>query len=177
MNVHQKLDDSIGVVFPYYTWPFLDVLKTWDVSTWNVFEYGAGYSTSWWRCKAKSVTSVDNQIDWAKRFRAHHETDRECYITSPNGNQYDCIVVDGEPVEWRDSCTRYALQSLKPGGTLIIDNYHQASVDLEHWPETDMLLSGIPAHVYQQPGHKDWKTAYWVIPPFRNTDVPASLDQ
>lgn len=163
MNEHRKLDETIGVVYPWYTWTFLDVLATWDVSSWDVFEYGAGYSTSWWRCKAKSITSVDGNLVWASRFRAHYETDKEKYIHFPleTGRLYDCIIIDGEPVSWRDECTAIALKALKPGGKIIIDNYKQASVDLAEWPQTDILLSKYPAQVYSQPGHRDWKTAVW----------------
>lgn len=174
MNIHQKLDETIGVVFPYYTWPFLDVLNTWDVSSWDVFEYGAGYSTSWWRCKAKSITSIDNHIEWASRFRGViHERRYNEYVGKPTttGMKYDCIIIDGEPVEWRDACTEFALQALKPNGILIIDNYRQPSVDLGHWPQTDALLKSYEKHIFYQPGHPDWKTAYWTItPPSRNTD-------
>ena len=76
MNINQKFDDTLGLIFPYYTWTFLDVLKTWDVSTWDVFEYGVGYSTLWWKRKAKSVDGVDNQLEWATKFNSLHTTDK-----------------------------------------------------------------------------------------------------
>jgi hypothetical protein len=166
MNQHQRLDATIGVVYPWYTWTCLDVLSTWDVSHWDVFEYGAGYSTSWWRCKAASVTGVDNNPSWASRFRVICHTEKDAYVHAPleTGRRYDCIVIDGEPVEWRDECTEIALQCLKPGGKLIIDNWKQSSVDLADWPQTEKLLQSIPCNVYYQPGHRDWKTAVWTIP-------------
>ena len=164
MNIHQKLDESIGVVFPYYTWTFLDVLKTWNVSNWDIFEYGLGYSTSWWRCKAKSIDGVDNQLDWADRFRGRCETEKDRYLQSPS-RMYDCIIIDGEPVEWRDLCTEHALRHLKPNGILIIDNYRQASCDCANWTRTDALLQGYPRFIFHQPNHPDWKTAYWIVNP------------
>lgn len=171
MNELRRLDESIGVVYPWYTFPCLDAIATWDVSSWDVFEYGAGYSTSWWRCKAKSVTSVDGDQSWATRFRAHYETEKTRYIETPlrTGTQYDCVIIDGEPVTWRDECTAVALRVVKPGGRIIIDNYKQASVDLSEWPQTDVLLRPFPCKIYHHPGHRDWKTAVWMI-----TETPSS---
>lgn len=164
MNIHQKLDDTNGLIFPYYTWTFLDVLKTWDVSNWDVFEYGMGYSTLWWRDKAKMVDGVDNQLDWATRFGGRCESIKEHYLQAPS-KIYDCIIIDGEPVEWRDECTIHALQHLKPNGILIIDNYRQASCDCANWTQTDALLQNYPKYIFHQPGHQDWKTAYWIVNP------------
>lgn len=164
MNIHQKRDESNGLIFPYYTWPFLDVLQTWDISNWDVFEYGVGYSTAWWRSKAKSVEGVDNQLEWANKFQSAYQTEKENYIQSPS-KMYDCIIIDGEPVSWRDDCTKYALQHLKPNGILIIDNYHQPSCDCGNWEQTDELLKKYKCFIYHQPNHPDWKTAYWIVNP------------
>lgn len=164
MNIHQKRDETNGLIFPYYTWTFLDVLKTWEISHWDVFEYGVGYSTLWWRNKCKSVEGVDNQLEWANRFQSAYQTEKEKYIQSPK-NMYDCIIIDGEPVAWRDECTQYALQHLKSNGILIIDNYHQASCDCANWEQTDMLLKDYKCFIYHQVGHPDWKTAYWIVNP------------
>jgi hypothetical protein len=37
--------DAHGMVFPWYTKLFLDILATWDIKDWDVFEWGGGYST------------------------------------------------------------------------------------------------------------------------------------
>jgi predicted O-methyltransferase YrrM len=76
--------------------------------------------------------------------------------------KFDCIIIDGEPVSWRDECTPVALNCLKDGGILIIDNYRQKTVNLENWPITDNITINMKNEVFQQPGHQDWKTAYWV---------------
>jgi predicted O-methyltransferase YrrM len=74
--------------------------------------------------------------------------------------KFDCIIIDGEPVSWRDECTPVALNCLKDGGILIIDNYRQKTVNLENWPITDNITINMKNEVFQQPGHQDWKTAY-----------------
>ena len=46
-NEWQTLDPETGLVFPWFVRPFLDVLKTWDITNWDIFEYGCGFSTLW----------------------------------------------------------------------------------------------------------------------------------
>jgi hypothetical protein len=162
------LDTGLGIQYPWYTFPFLKELSTWKVSSWRVFEYGGGGSTEWWRRKAREVVSVDNDPVWAKRYTIFLETDHDTYIHKPIevGGLFDCIVIDGLPVEWRDDCTEIAYSCLKPGGIIIIDNYHQPSSYLGEWPKTDTFLEShsIPIHTFKQQLHKDWKTIYFQKP-------------
>jgi hypothetical protein len=55
------------------------------------------------------------------------------------------------------------MKCLKKNGILIIDNYNQESTKTGKYPLSDKLLAGKEKHVFQQKGHKDWKTSYWVI--------------
>jgi len=163
MNEWQRVDTSNGLVMPWYTHPFLDELLTWDVSNWRVFEYGAGYSTLWWRNKAKSVISVDTSKCWCDNINCNFESDKESYLSKPlDYGNFDCIIIDGEPTEWRDECTMYALSKLKDGGILIIDNYDQPSVEPNVWESTNQLLKYYKCKIFKQPNHPDWKTAYWI---------------
>jgi len=160
----QYVDEQEQLFFPWYTRPFLNILQTWNVSSWSVFEYGGGNSTLWWRRKAKLVHSVDTNKDWAAKIDMPCVTDKQDFLKYPLSTEhlYDCIVIDGEPVAWRDECTAYAIKALKPNGIIIIDNYEQATVQLQNWPLTDKLLEKFEKHVYKQPDHQDWKTAYWM---------------
>jgi hypothetical protein len=159
-------------LFPYYTHNFLNELKNWDVKDWNVFEYGGGHSTLWWRKKSKSCVSVDTSKLWSKNMNLIYEPNKENFIMKPqiicehNNEKFDCIIIDGEPVEWRDDCTEIAIKSLKRNGILIIDNWLQNSI--EHlkendWTKSKSLLSKYESKVYKQEDHSDWKTAFWVI--------------
>lgn len=165
MNEWQNFDEETQLIFPWYTKPFLDVLKTWDVSNWKVFEYGSGSSTLWWRKKAKLVHSIDSNQEWSVKVKSMFVNDKKTFIEYPTIEkyEYDCIIIDGEPVEWRDECTKFALDSIRKGGIIIIDNYNQASVGLHYWPRTSILLRPFKINIFSQEGHDDWKTAYWVI--------------
>ena len=161
-------DKKLDLIFPWYTRPFLKKLIEWNTSNWKVFEYGAGDSTHWWRKNSKTVCGVDSSETWAKNADVDFISDKNSYIQHPtkliiDDAKFDCIIIDGEPTEWRDACTEYALISIKNGGIIIVDNYEQASVGLLNWPSTNNLLKSYEKFVFSEPNHADWKTAYWVI--------------
>jgi predicted O-methyltransferase YrrM len=160
-------DEKTGLIFPWYTKPFLDKLLTWDISNWKVFEYGCGDSTLWWKNKVKTVVSVDTNKEWADKVGAIYYQDKDGFINSPlnfiEDSKFDCVIIDSEPVEWRDECVLNAIKVLKENGVLIIDNFRQKTVNLEHWPKVDELLSEKFCEVFKEENHQDWKTAYWLI--------------
>lgn len=167
----QYLDKDSGMIMPWYTRPCLDWLKTIDVSKWKVFEYGCGMSTLWWRFNASSVYSVDNDLAWRNKIKyLEFKEEKHEYITHPMFVHYhsephilfDCIIIDGHH---RDECTQFALDYLKPGGYIIIDNYHQPSCDLpaSEWTRTDALLKNYPVVIFSEEKHPDWKTALFQI--------------
>lgn len=172
-NEWQHRDESLGgILFPWYTKSFLDELVTWDLKDKVVFEYGAGASTLWWDKKAKRVFAVESNMQYLEAVRAkvdemgiYYACTKETYLKfiSKPGIQFDIVVVDGEPVEWRDECVERALKYLKPGGKLIIDNWLQPSVWMAN-EEMQQLLSQYPVKVYRQGNHIDWQTAVFTNP-------------
>ena len=60
----QYIDDRNGLVLPWFTRSFLDVLVTWDTKNWDVFEWGSGYSTIWLAANCHSVTSIETYKEW-----------------------------------------------------------------------------------------------------------------
>lgn len=175
-NEWQSRDPETGLVFPWYTKSFLDELVTWDLADKVVFEYGAGASTLWWAKKSLKVYSIDSSSEWIGAIKKElikswtpgwfkFVGEKETYINSIRDCdiKYDIVIIDGEPIAWRDDCVKPALDRLKPGGRLIIDNWQQSSVGWLPSEETQQLLSQYPVKVYPQEGHPDWKTAVWTI--------------
>ncbi len=183
INEWQFLDKD-GIVFPWYSKPFLDVLVTWNIADWDVFEWGGGYSTLWWASHCKSVVTIDSHVQWMAsleetinglqltnvnlKFRAlgqkphigngGEQTDYVLAIDEDD-KLYDCIIIDGE---YRNTCAFRALAHLKPNGIIILDNANQASVGLDS-QITFELLKGYEHYSFLQPGHRDWRTDYWII--------------
>jgi hypothetical protein len=167
-----KIDETNGLIFPYYSHTFLDILNAWDIKNWKVFEYGGGDSTTWWRNKTNECVSVDTNPAWSQKCDLILESTKDKFIEYPlgiveqTGELFDCIVIDGEPVIWRDECTETALKCLKKGGILIIDNWLQDTIEglgNNDWLRSKVLLKDYEGTAYKQPNHKDWKTAYWII--------------
>jgi hypothetical protein len=168
-NEWQHRCNETGLVFPWYTKSFLDELVTWDLADKVVFEYGAGASTLWWHKKCQAVYGAESNKEWFMQVVKATKgggcitllENKEDYIKAARQfvRLYDIVVVDGEPIQWRDDCIPYALAYLKPGGKLIIDNWMQDSVGWLPSGETKALLAPYPCDIFKQEGHPDWKTA------------------
>ncbi|MDN3506588.1 MAG: class I SAM-dependent methyltransferase [Simkaniaceae bacterium] len=165
--------DKEGNILPWFTRPFLDVMLRWDLSDWDVLEYGSGYSTLWLAEHCKSVVAIEDNRAWAHsveqcireknllncQIQLHEDLTSYVSAVDENEKLYDCVIVDG--VE-RNECLSVALKHLKPGGILILDNANQATCGFDSTPSF-ALLTGFEHHSYQQPNHPDWRTDYWVI--------------
>ena len=136
--------DGAGQPVPWYTYPAVEYLKQFDFSGKSVFEYGSGNSTLFWSRRAATVVSVEDEEDWFDQMRSRvppnctmrHESDLRRYVNViheyPEG--FDVIVVDGPARGFcRLKCARAALEHLRPGGFVILDN-------ADWLPETAKML-------------------------------------
>ncbi len=116
-----------GEPLPWFTYPAIHYLEQLDLSSTSVFEYGSGNSTLWWQTRVAAVRSVEHDAEWYQLVRgAVHEfvdhrlvTDAESYVNAIAPGQYDIIVIDGE---FRRECVRKAVDHLKSGGFIVLDN-------------------------------------------------------
>ncbi|MDB2614287.1 class I SAM-dependent methyltransferase, partial [Chlamydiales bacterium] len=178
--------DAEGKVFPWYTKSFLDELVTWDISDWEILEMGSGYSTAWLATHCKNLVSVENDVQWAEAVQKDLKHQKiknvqfkvrdDALTREVNGvmsshfveamdeddKLYDCIVVDGADVTCRNQCVYKALNHIKLGGVIILDNANQATCGIDSTPAFQ-LLSGYKHYSFKQPNHPDWRTDYWVI--------------
>jgi len=115
-----------GQVIPLYTYPCFEYLNSIDWEDAEVFEYGLGYSTVWWtQSKKAKLSGVDHNEDWYKSvqstdadLRVSYEFEKDKYIAACE-EQYDVIAIDGEH---REECAKHAVNHLKEGGMIILDN-------------------------------------------------------
>lgn len=173
-NEWQRIDPELGLVQPWYTFPALDEIANWNLRDAYVYEYGIGASTIWWAHRCIEVCGVENNKEYFAQvwddvtfLNAYltWESDKEKFISNIYYYEqgYDIVIIDCEPVEWRDECVEHALNCLRPGGKLIIDNWYQLSVwtPNEH---TQTLTNRFPHKIFKQPGHPDWQTAIFYKP-------------
>jgi predicted O-methyltransferase YrrM len=125
--------------WPWFTPATVGFLKLWLKSSDDVFEWGCGRSTIWIARRTRSITSVETDKEWIVRVQSLAERTGlknvglrfcpcdesperiEAYVSQISLGQamYDAIVVDGS---CRDRCALSALEHLKPGGLLLVDN-------------------------------------------------------
>lgn len=148
------IDTDSNLIMPWYTLPALKWLKEQDIKKWDVFEYGCGYSTIWWRLNSRAVISIDSSEDWAKAVKA--ELRMVNFSESLMGAGWDCIIVDAEE---REKCVQNCIAYLRQGGYLIIDNYGQDDFLPDAVERTEELLKDWTKVVHKQPNHSTWATA------------------
>ena len=180
----QKIDDSLGILFPWYSHGVLDVISKWDLSDKVIFEYGLGASTIWWASKSKMVVGVDHNEEWLLKTDTElcakgiemktrlysiktHEGDtketRDLYVTVHGATEKpNIVIVDGVH---RYECAEYAVKVLKPE-ILIVDNHNQDYVFI--CPALDILLEGVRMERFIQPDHTNhegnpWATAIFYL--------------
>ena len=102
---------------------------------WNVLEYGSGMSTVWLARRCNHVVSIEGDEFWfrtvANMLESRkilnvdlHYREAGCYhvIDGIPDHSFDFALVDG----WnRDKCLSTALQKVKPGGYIYLDNTDQ----------------------------------------------------
>jgi hypothetical protein len=125
--------DADGRPVPWYTYPAIEYLRQLDFHDKVVFEYGSGFSTLFWASSASQVVSVEDDEEWHSILAPQLPTNCSLILETdvarlvdvihryPDG--FDVIVVDG-PARGRTrlKCCRAALEHLRPGGLIILDN-------------------------------------------------------
>lgn len=183
----QRIDSDNNLIEPWLTHPFMDWVKTLDLSDKVVLEFGAGRSTAWWRKKAKWVDTIEANTEWAMQAMKdcvsnnltngsiQYEdicdgmatTELPKYMNLILDRQpYDIIIIDGI---YRTEVTEWAISHLKVnnGGMLFIDNLDQDFVWISH--KAMELIEPYESEVFIQPNHinhegKPWNTRWVKIP-------------
>jgi len=124
-----------GETMPMYTYPCYEYLNSMNWEGADVFEYGTGFSTIWWKNHGANLYGVEHNKNWYEKINGsstHIKTRQQLgYITLENNidnypttinifdKQFDVVVIDGLA---RYECVEPAVSNLKPGGIVIFDN-------------------------------------------------------
>jgi hypothetical protein len=134
----RKLSGQLPVL-PWIPYPALRRLEEIIQPGWCVLESGSGNSTIWLARRVSRIRSVESDPLWYARVSwALHATpatvdyryvdsDRspEQYweIETDEQARYDLVIVDGL---FREACTNCAIQAVRPGGYIYLDNIDTA---------------------------------------------------
>lgn len=167
----QMCVDKNGNPIPWYTYPAIEYLNQLDFSDKEIYEYGSGNSSLFWAKRAKYVTSVENDQNWYFLIKKSQEKNQEIvlienveeYVTSilKKNQKYDLVIIDGEV---RFACAQMAVQCLKKGGLIILDNS-------DWYPDTSKFLreSGLIQVDFTGMGPINYYT--WTTSLFLNRDI------
>lgn len=121
--------DANGAAIPWYTYPAIEYLSSFDFKNCDVFEFGSGNSSLFWSGRARNVFSVEDNKEWFEvvyqKRRANqtviHRADEASYVNTlpEQGKLFEIIVIDGK---WRKQCVAVATHCLKDGGMIVLDN-------------------------------------------------------
>lgn len=149
-----------GETMPMYTYPCYEYLNSMDWEGADVFEYGTGFSTVWWKNHGANLYGVEHNKNWYEKINSKElgyitlENNIDNYPTTINifDKQFDVIVIDGIA---RYECVEPAVSNLKPGGIVIFDNSDWHSNTKELLDTKDL----IPIHFHGfKPTHVDSQT-------------------
>lgn len=116
---------------PWMNYPFLSFIDKRLNKNLRLFEYGSGYSTTYFAIRTKSITSVEYNKDWLTKSKklTHDIPNAEIVFQELNdnyptfinnrGGKYEIIIIDGRE---RTQCALNSLECLTSDGVLILDD-------------------------------------------------------
>ena len=145
-------------IIPMYTYPCYEWLNSIDWTDNKVFEYGTGYSTTWWQNKNVNYHAVEDNKQWYDMIKdktnIKHEPEYNKYSQSIYNYdfKFDVIVIDGTA---RFDCIKPTLEKIKDDGIIIFDNTDWHKNSKEELDKSDL----IPIHFHGfKPLHVDSET-------------------
>ena len=180
--------DAKGNPIPWYTFPAIEYLSQLDWSGADVFEFGCGNSTLWWSNRAKSVTSVESDREWFELVKGrignncsvHFETDADRYAEYVSRfDGFDVIVIDGIFLDGgRLKCTERSIESLRPGGLIVLDNSDWLPRSSEILRDSGLIevdMAGVaPLNIHASTTSLFFNRDFRMKPARKNHPVPAA---
>ena len=144
-GIERSINDKIcvdkdGHPIPWYTYPAIEYLNQFDYSSKNIFEYGCGNSSLYWASRAATVTSVEDNQEWYKKWQNELQASNLEILYREESKAYenaifekdilfDVIVIDGKR---RERCSITALKKLSSNGIIILDDSDRINTSQEY---------------------------------------------
>jgi predicted O-methyltransferase YrrM len=105
---------------------------------WEIIEHGSGGSTLWFAERAQSVISFESENKWREIVKEKAPENAIILSSSPFGfnhdvvlNKCDLLLIDGEPVAFRREWIKEAVNIVRPGGWIVLDNANRPEYKAE----------------------------------------------
>ena len=136
-NVCMLGDDR---VIPMMSYGLIEYLMGLDLSSFEVLELGGGHSTEFLAQRTRALVTLETDSNWAGILKSRNFPNVEIRTTTVDTiaadilalrRTFDIVVVDISGNRYR--CAKAALQLLRPGGFILLDN-------ADWYPNTTQLL-------------------------------------
>lgn len=123
--------DKDGNYIPWMNYPVIKFLQNRLKSDFHLFEFGSGYSTSFYAGLVQTVTSVEYDESWLAVVKKNkpknveliykkNDIDGEyCRVIKSTGRKYDVVVIDGRD---RVNCIKQSIEALSDRGVILFDD-------------------------------------------------------
>jgi hypothetical protein len=158
--------DKNQLPIPWFTYPAIEFLQQYDLSTKTVFEWGCGNSSIYFSDHAANVISVEHDMEWYDKMKQTLKGNQvlrhlslEEYPSSIKdfAKKFDIIVIDGQR---RFDCARECIPFLKDDGMIILDNSDWFYVSAAFLREKLNLLQ-IDFHGFGPINDYTWTTSFF----------------
>lgn len=162
---------------PWLTSSAISILSTYLKESDVGLEWGSGRSTAWFAKKIKHLVSVESNPKWHQKVSANLQdsnldnVDYRLVIDEKNyvdlaetfsENSLDFVLVDGSPSSRRSSCATKAVDKIKVGGCIVVDNANWFLPCNSHSPNSRTYETGPASEEWQHFIEliKDWRTIW-----------------
>jgi hypothetical protein len=126
--------DYDGYEVPWMNYAVIKFLEARLKKDFHLFEFGSGYSTSFYARLAGSVTSLEHDELWFQTVKERvpenvevvfkpADTDGEyCRAINRSGQKYEVVIVDGMD---RVNCIKQSANALSERGVILLDDSHR----------------------------------------------------
>lgn len=122
--------DADGNPIPWMTYSAIYYLNQLDLTQTRIFEWGSGNSSLYFSSLCKELHSIESNPDWYNHIKSQQR--KNSTLSLKNDSSYaecihsfkglfDIISIDGD-IFRRLECAFHAIQKLKPGGIIVLDN-------------------------------------------------------
>lgn len=142
---------ALEIGYPWLTFGAIVALEGIVNKKFKVMEFGSGGSTVFWARNCKNVKSFETNPEWFKSVKERvaefknveiilgDEVTNLKRLEREPDSHYDIVLIDSDPnTTQRITLANASIQKIKPGGSLIIDNYMKFGMKNFVYPEGEI---------------------------------------
>jgi len=128
--------DKEGKPLPWVTYSFMKFIDERLSSDMDIFEYGSGNSTLWYASRVKSVTSIENDMEWYRNIKERVPSNATIFyeelIYGGNYSKYiattkkrfHIVIIDGRD---RINSIKSSIEYTTDDGIIVLDDSDRVS--------------------------------------------------